>query len=99
MIKDILVTLPTGDAPSIALDYAVTVASTFDAHLTGVAFVQDLAAMEHRLMVQRRLCWIAIVEKWKPPLRVPKSGSKKRRQREGLSAESMVLTAASGRDP
>ena len=26
MIKDILVTLPTGDAPSIALDYAVTVA-------------------------------------------------------------------------
>ena len=45
MIKDILVTLPTGDAPSIALDYAVTVASTFDAHLTGVAFVQDLAAI------------------------------------------------------
>ena len=45
MIKDILVTLPTGEAPSIALDYAVAVASNFDAHLTGVAFVQDLAAM------------------------------------------------------
>ena len=28
-------------------------------------------------MVQRRLCWITIVEKWKPPLRVQKSGSKK----------------------
>ena len=44
MIKDILVTLPAGDAPSFVLDYAVTVARTFDAHLTGVAFVQDLAS-------------------------------------------------------
>lgn len=44
MIKDILVTLPAGDDPSFALDYAVTVARAFDAHLTGVAFVQDLAS-------------------------------------------------------
>ena len=42
MIRDILVTLPTGDATSIALDDAITVAGNFDAHLTGVAFVQDL---------------------------------------------------------
>ena len=41
MIKDILVTLPAGDAPSFALDYAVTVAGAFDARLTGVAFGQD----------------------------------------------------------
>ena len=34
MIKDILVTLPADDAPSSALDYAVTVARKFDAHLT-----------------------------------------------------------------
>lgn len=46
MIKDILVTLPAGDAPSAALDYAATVARTFDAHLTGVAFLQDLASAE-----------------------------------------------------
>ena len=44
MIKDILVTLPAGDAPSFALDYAVTVARAFDAHLTGVAFVQDFGS-------------------------------------------------------
>ena len=39
MIKDILVMLPAGDAPSSVLDYAVTLARAFDAHLTGVAFV------------------------------------------------------------
>ena len=44
MIKDILVTLPTGDAPSVALDYAVSVARSFDAHLTGITFVQDPAS-------------------------------------------------------
>lgn len=46
MIKNILVTLPEGDAPSAALDYAATVARTFDARLTGVAFLQDLASAE-----------------------------------------------------
>jgi hypothetical protein len=43
MIKDILVTIPTGDASSFALNYSVSVARTFDAHLTGVAFIQELA--------------------------------------------------------
>jgi hypothetical protein len=45
MIKDILVTLPTGEAPSFAVDYAAAVANAFDAHITGVAFTQDLAAV------------------------------------------------------
>ena len=45
MIKDILVTLPTGEAPSFAMDYAAAVAKAFDAHITGVAFAQDLAAV------------------------------------------------------
>jgi hypothetical protein len=45
IIKDILATLPTGDAPSFALDYAITVARAFDAHLTGIAFVQDGASL------------------------------------------------------
>jgi hypothetical protein len=43
MIKDILVTLPAGGSPSFASDYAVTVARTFNAHLTGIAFVHDVA--------------------------------------------------------
>jgi hypothetical protein len=67
MIKDILVTLPTGDTPSSALDYAVTVASTFDAHLTGVAFVQGLAAIASFDGATAAV----------PPLRVQESGSKK----------------------
>ena len=29
-------------------------------------------------MVRRRLFWMIIVEKWKPPLKLPKCGSKKR---------------------
>jgi hypothetical protein len=45
MIKDILVTLPTGEAPSFALDYAAAVARAFDAHLTGVAFAQNLVTV------------------------------------------------------
>lgn len=43
VIKDILVTLPAGDTPPFAVDYAITVARTFNAHLTGIAFVQDVA--------------------------------------------------------
>ena len=91
MIKDILVTLPMGDAPSFALDYAVTVASTFDAHLTGVAFVQDPASAgglfdrvtaldDYRREVEAaaEAAEVRFEETW---------------QRERLSAESMVLNA------
>ena len=49
MMKDSLVTLPTGEEPSSALDYAAAVARSFDAHLTGVAFAQDLVAVERCL--------------------------------------------------
>jgi nucleotide-binding universal stress UspA family protein len=41
MIKDIVVNLKTGDKAGTAGDYAVSVASTFEAHLTGIAFVYD----------------------------------------------------------
>jgi hypothetical protein len=44
VIKDILVTLPAGDTPPVAVDYAITVARTFNAHVTGIAFVQDVAS-------------------------------------------------------
>ena len=39
MIKDILVTLPVGGLSDGAVNYAVSVAEAFDAHLTGMAFV------------------------------------------------------------
>lgn len=41
MIKDIVVNLPIGAARDVATDFAVSVAGTFDAHLTGVAFNYD----------------------------------------------------------
>ena len=41
MIKDIIVNLTPGDARDPAADYAVSVASVFEAHLAGVAFVYD----------------------------------------------------------
>ena len=39
MIKDILVSLPVGGLSDGAVNYAVSVAKAFDAHLTGMAFV------------------------------------------------------------
>jgi hypothetical protein len=92
MIKDILVTLPAGDAPSFALDYAVTVARTFDAHLTGVAFVQDLAS------AGALFDGAAIVlDDYRREMEAAAEAAKLRFeetwQREGLSAESMVLNA------
>src|SRR5262245_12884799 len=41
MLKDIVVNLSVGPARDVATDFAVAVASTFDAHLTGVAFNYD----------------------------------------------------------
>ena len=41
MIKDILVSLPIGRLSDSAVNYAVSVAETFEAHLTGVAFVHE----------------------------------------------------------
>jgi nucleotide-binding universal stress UspA family protein len=41
MIKDIVVNLSVGTDDGPAGDYAVSVASAFDAHLTGIAFVFD----------------------------------------------------------
>ena len=44
MIKDAVVNLPVGNSKTRVVDFAVSVASTFDAHLAGVAFVYDLFA-------------------------------------------------------
>ena len=41
MIKDIVVNLSVGEKPSPAGDYAISVASAFEAHLTGIAFLYD----------------------------------------------------------
>ena len=93
MIKDILVTLPTGDAPSFALDYAVTVARTFDAHLTGVAFVRDLASAEAFLDGATAI----VLDDYRREVEAAAEAAKVRFeetwQREGLSAELVVLNA------
>ena len=41
MIKNILVNLDTSSARDAARDYAISVASLFEAHLTGVAFAYE----------------------------------------------------------
>lgn len=41
MIKDAVVNLPVGNPQSRVVEFAVSVASAFDAHLAGVAFVYD----------------------------------------------------------
>ena len=41
MIKDIVVNLSVGEKASPAGDYAVSVATSFDAHLAGIAFLYD----------------------------------------------------------
>jgi nucleotide-binding universal stress UspA family protein len=41
MIKDILVSLPVGEASNAVVGYAVSVAKTFDAHLVGLTFVHE----------------------------------------------------------
>jgi nucleotide-binding universal stress UspA family protein len=41
MIKDIVANLTIGSSRDVAMDFAVSVAAAFDAHLTGVAFVYE----------------------------------------------------------
>jgi nucleotide-binding universal stress UspA family protein len=46
MLKDIVVNLSLGGAADAATDYAISVAASFEAHLTGVAFAYEPAAVE-----------------------------------------------------
>jgi nucleotide-binding universal stress UspA family protein len=93
MIKDILVTLPTGEAPSFAMDYAAAVARTFDAHLTGVAFAQDLTTVGALFDGAAAV----VLDRYRREVEAAAEAAKvrfeKASQREGLSAESMVLNA------
>jgi nucleotide-binding universal stress UspA family protein len=41
MIKDLIVNIPVGAASTPVLDYAVSIASTYDAHISGVAFAYE----------------------------------------------------------
>jgi hypothetical protein len=93
MIKDILVTLPAGGSPSFASDYAVTVARTFGAHLTGIAFVQDVA----RAGALFDWAPAIVLDDYRREVEGAAEAAKVRFEetcrREGLSAESMVLDA------
>jgi hypothetical protein len=93
MIKDILVTLPTGDAPPFAMNYAVTVARTFDAHLTGVALVQDLVSAGALFDGATAIVLDDYRREMEAAAETAKGRSEETWQREGLSAESIVLNA------
>ena len=41
MIKDLVVNLALGDDRDVAAEYAVSIASTFEAHVAGLAFAYD----------------------------------------------------------
>jgi hypothetical protein len=41
MIKDIVANLSLRDSPDVAMDFAVSVAAAFNAHLAGIAFVYE----------------------------------------------------------
>jgi nucleotide-binding universal stress UspA family protein len=43
MLKDIVVNLTVGPARDVAADYAISIAQTFEAHLTGIAFAYEPA--------------------------------------------------------
>lgn len=93
MIKDIMVTLPIGEARSFALNYAVTVARTFDAHLTGVAFVQSQVTAGALFDGAAAVVFDHYRREVEAAAEAAKVRFEETWQREGLSAESMVLSA------
>jgi nucleotide-binding universal stress UspA family protein len=93
MIKDILVTLPTDEEPSSAVDYAVAVAKSFDAHLTGVAFAQDPVAVGALFDGAAAVVLNHYRQEVEAASEAAKMRFDKAWQREGVSAESVVLNA------
>lgn len=93
MIKDILTTLPTSDARPFALDYSVSVARTFEAHLVGVAFVQDLAISGSVFDGATAVVLDNYHREVEAAARVAEVRFDETRRREGLSAESIVFDA------
>jgi hypothetical protein len=84
---------PAGDAPSAALDYAATVARTVDAHLTSVAFLQDLASAGALFDGTAEVVLNDYRREVDITAEVAKARFQETWRREGLSAESIVLTA------
>jgi len=93
MIKDILVTLPAGDTPPFAVDYAITVARTFNAHLTGIAFVQDVARAGALFDWAPAIVLDDYRREGEAAAEAAKARFEETCQREGLSGESMILSA------
>jgi nucleotide-binding universal stress UspA family protein len=93
VIKDILVTLPAGDTPPFAVDYAITVARTFNAHLTGIAFVQDVASAGALFDWAPAIVLDDYRREGEAAAEAAKARFEETCQREGLSGESMILSA------
>lgn len=93
MIRDILVTLPTDHARPSALEYSASVARTFDAHLTGIAFIQDLVTSVSLFDGATAVDFDHYRREAEAATEAAKIRFDKAWQREGLSAESIVLNA------
>jgi nucleotide-binding universal stress UspA family protein len=97
MIKDIIVNLSVGKPRDIAGDYAISVASAFDAHLSGVACAYEpvIAGMAALSVGE------AIIDDFRAQGRAEADRSKQAfdeaARRSGISAESIIISAtASG---
>jgi nucleotide-binding universal stress UspA family protein len=86
-------TLPTDEAPSLASDYATAVARVFDAHLTGVALTQDLVTVGALFDGAAAVVLDHYRREVEAAAEAAKVRFEKKWQREGLSAEAIVLNA------
>jgi hypothetical protein len=93
VIKDILVTFPAGDTPPFAVDYAITVARTFNAHLTGIAFVQDVASAGALFDWAPAIVLDDYRREREAAAEAAKARFEETCQPEGLAGESMILSA------
>lgn len=97
MIKDIIVNLSVGKPRDVAGDYAISVASAFDAHLSGVAYAYEpvIGAMTFPGAAA------SIIDSFRAESQADADRAKKafdeNARRAGLSADSFVISAtASG---
>jgi hypothetical protein len=93
MIKDVVVNLSVGANRDPACDYAISVARSFNAHLTGIAFAYDP-------LVLAASGWASMPSEWIEGQRAQSMDAAKTAVakfeegcRVGLSAESRVVTA------
>ena len=101
MFKDVLVNLSVAERRDPACDYAVSVATAFNAHLSGIAFAYDPAVPAIAGGCEVMLPGWIEEERGKAAERAKAAVAKfeAAARREGLSAESRVLDATVRKAP